>query len=63
MDLEPTDRIEDVKAKIQEEEGVPPDQAKIDICRKTIGRRILCKITAFKRQYTPSCIENTSLFR
>lgn len=65
LEVEPTDRIEECKAKIQEKEGIPPDLQRLIICRKTIRRRkYSARLQHSKRQYTPSCIENnTSLFR
>ena len=55
LEVEPTDRIEDVKAKIQEKEGIPPDQQRLIYTSR---------LQHSKRQYTASCIENnTSLFR
>ena len=33
--VQPTDRIEDIRRKIQEKEGIPPDQQRLTFCRKT----------------------------
>ena len=38
LEVEPTDRIEDIRLKIQEKEGIPPDQQRLTFCRKTAWR-------------------------
>ena len=54
LEVEPNDYIDEIKAKIQEKEGVPPDKQRLIFAETSLRRGKLSAIIIYKRN--PPCI-------